>query len=126
MRLLDADVLIDLQRGFPAAMAWYASLAEPVSIPIFAALELLQNARDKRELDRSLRHLRAFTVVYATEADQQRAFASFQAHHLASGISSNDCLIAATAIGLGATLVTFNLKHYQHIPGLVIEQPYTR
>jgi hypothetical protein len=35
-------------------------------------------------------------------------------------------LIAATAIGQGATLVTFNVKHYRAIQGLSTEQPYSR
>jgi len=35
-------------------------------------------------------------------------------------------LIAATALGLGATLCTFNAKHYRNIAGLVIERPYAR
>ena len=37
-----------------------------------------------------------------------------------------DSLIAATAIGLGATLWTFNAKHYKVVPGLVLEQPYKK
>jgi len=35
-------------------------------------------------------------------------------------------LIAATALGLGATLCTFNVKHYRNIAGLAVEQPYAR
>jgi predicted nucleic acid-binding protein len=35
-----------------------------------------------------------------------------------------DALIAGTTIGLGATLCTFNVKHYRNIAGLVVEQPY--
>ncbi len=37
-----------------------------------------------------------------------------------------DSLIAATAIGQGATLCTFNTKHFAAIPGLVTEQPYAK
>jgi predicted nucleic acid-binding protein len=37
-----------------------------------------------------------------------------------------DALIAATAIGLGASLCTFNAKHFQMISGLTIEQPNVR
>jgi len=38
----------------------------------------------------------------------------------------NDALIAATAIGRGAALVTFNTKHFAVVPGLATEQPYDR
>jgi len=34
-----------------------------------------------------------------------------------------DALIAACAVGRNATLCTFNVKHYQIIPGLSLEQP---
>lgn len=37
-----------------------------------------------------------------------------------------DALIAACAVGLSATLYTFNDKHYRVVPGLVTAQPYTR
>jgi predicted nucleic acid-binding protein len=39
---------------------------------------------------------------------------------------THDALIAACAIGLSATLCTFNVKHYRVVPGLVMIQPYTR
>jgi hypothetical protein len=37
-----------------------------------------------------------------------------------------DSLIAATATGLGATLWTFNVKHYKVVTGLVLKRPYKR
>ena len=37
-----------------------------------------------------------------------------------------DSLIAATALRLNAPLCTFNVKHFRHIPRLIIEQPYQR
>jgi hypothetical protein len=35
MYLLDTDVLIDVQRNFPAAVAWLSSLIETPSVPGF-------------------------------------------------------------------------------------------
>ena len=46
----------------------------------------------------------------------------FDAH----GLGLLDALIAACAVGLSATLFTFNDKHYRVVPGLVTAQPYTR
>ena len=37
-----------------------------------------------------------------------------------------DALIAETAIGLGATLATFNTKHYKVIAALSVIEPYNR
>jgi predicted nucleic acid-binding protein len=50
----------------------------------------------------------------------------FTAYHLSHGLGLLDALIAACAVGHSATLYTFNVKHYQVVPGLVTAQPYTR
>ena len=52
--------------------------------------------------------------------------ADFTAFHLSHGLGLVDSLIAACAVGLSATLYTFNAKHYRVVPRLVIAQPYTR
>jgi predicted nucleic acid-binding protein len=50
----------------------------------------------------------------------------FTAYHLSHSLGLLDALIAASAIGLNATLLTFNEKHYRVVPGLVIRKPYNR
>ena len=64
-------------------------------------------------------------VVWPTEADCARALSDFAASHLSHGLGLLDALIAACAVGLSATLHTFNDKHYRVVPGLVTAQPYT-
>jgi predicted nucleic acid-binding protein len=73
-----------------------------------------------------LRLVAPLPVVWPTEADCDRALSDFAAYHLSHGLGLLDSLIAACAIGLSATLCTFNVKHYRIIPGLLLEQPYTR
>ncbi|MDB9313858.1 hypothetical protein PN462_12165 [Spirulina sp. CS-785/01] len=51
---------------------------------------------------------------------------NFTAYRLSHNIGLIDTLIAACAVGNNATLCTFNVKHYQVIPNLHIEQPYSR
>ena len=46
--------------------------------------------------------------------------------HLSHNLGLIDSLIAATTLGLGATLCTFNVKHYRGVAGLLLEQPYKR
>ena len=41
-------------------------------------------------------------------------------------IFAGAALIAACAVGRAATLLTFNVKHYKVVPGLVTAEPYTR
>lgn len=126
MLLLDADVMIDYERGHPPCRAWYASLSELPAVPGLVAMELIQDARNSREL-RTARNLVAPLAVYwPAEEDCERALRDFAAFHLSHSLGLIDSLIAATAVGLGATLVTFNVKHYHAVPDLVTEQPYTR
>ena len=36
---------------------------------------------------------------------------------------ANDLLIAATALTLGYSLLTYNASHFENIPGLIVRQP---
>lgn len=126
MRVLDTDILIDVQRGYPPAVAWFASLTETPAIPVLVVMELIQDAANKAQMNQTLALVAPLTIVYATPADQQRALQDYGAFHLSHSLGLLDALIAAIAVGLGATLCTFNVKHYHVIPGLTTEQPYTK
>jgi predicted nucleic acid-binding protein len=124
--VLDTDVLIDVQRGHAPALAWFAGLAEIPSIPGLVIMELIQGARDAQQVREVLRLTAPLPIVWPTAADGQRALADFTAFHLSHGLGLLDALIAACAIGLRATLCTFNDKHYRVVPGLLTIQPYAR
>jgi predicted nucleic acid-binding protein len=126
MYLLDTDVLIDIQRGHAPAISWFASLAEVPSIPGFVVMELIQDAQNMQQVRKALQLVAPLSVVWATEADCARALSDFTTYHLSNSLGLLDALIAACAVGCGATLCTFNVKHYRVVPGLVIAQPYTR
>jgi predicted nucleic acid-binding protein len=82
MRLLDTDVLIDFQRQYPPAMAWYASLTEVPSVPGLAIMELIQDAQNRRQVQEVLRLVAPMPVVWPTEADCARALDDFTTFHL--------------------------------------------
>lgn len=126
MFVLDADILIDVQRKHPPAVAWFTGLAPKPPVAGLAVMELFQDARNKRELRESRRLVAGLKPVWPTEADCQKALADFAAFHLSHNLGLIDALIAAAAVGLGAELATFNVKHYRVVPGLVTVQPYTR
>ena len=89
-------------------------------------MELVQDARNAQEVRRTLKLAAPFQVIWPTEADCARALSDFTAYHLSHNLGLLDALIAACAVGLSATLFTFNEKHYRVVPGLVTAQPYTR
>jgi predicted nucleic acid-binding protein len=127
MRLLDADVLIDLIRGFPPATTWLASLGdEETYLPGYVVMEVVQGCRDQRELRRVLRPANQFSIVWASAGDSERALRTFARYYLSHSLGPFDALIAECAIGLGATLCTFNLKHFRIVDQLMTEQPYAK
>ncbi len=126
MYLLDTDVLIDIQRGHQPALDWFTTLQEVPSIPGFVVMELVQDAQNMRRVRNALKLVAPLPIIWATEADCARALSDFTTYHLSNSLGLLDALIAACVVGRGATLCTFNIKHYRVVPGLVIEQPYVR
>ncbi|MGQ9628410.1 MAG: hypothetical protein ACUVV0_16090 [Anaerolineae bacterium] len=50
MVILDTDVMIDLLRRYPPAVAWLESLGdEEIALPEFVVMELIQGCRDRAE-----------------------------------------------------------------------------
>jgi predicted nucleic acid-binding protein len=127
MLLLDTDVMIDVMRGYTPAVSWLQALnLEPIAIPGLVAMELLQGCHDRTEQQRVETILRSYALYWPTQADCDRAFADFAAYRLSHGMGILDALIAATAVGLDARLVTFNEKHYRMVYMLETVQPYER
>ena len=126
MDLVDTDVLIDVQRGHPPALAWFGQLTALPAVPGFVVMELVQDARNAREVRRALKLVAPLQIVWPTDADCTRALTDFSAFHLSHGLGLLDALIGACAVGRTATLFTFNNKHYRVIPGLTTARPYRR
>ena len=126
MALVDTDILIDIQRGHPPALAWFAGLDELPAVPGFVVMELVQDARNADEVRHALQLVAPLPVVWPTGSDCSRALSDFTAYHLSHGLGLLDAMIAACAVGLSATLYTFNTKHYQVVPDLLLSEPYVR
>ena len=126
MRLVDTDVLIDIQRGYLPALKWFESLDELPSVPGFVVMELMQPAESKADIKKVRQLIAPLFVVWPQQIDLQRALEGFSNLRLSHNIGLLDSLIAATAIGLSAPLIIFNVKHYRAVPGLITEQPYEK
>ncbi len=89
-------------------------------------MELVQGAQNAQQVWQVLKLVAPLPVIWPTEADCERALADFTMYHLSHSLGLLDAVIASCVIGLAAVLCTFNVKHYQVIPGLTIARPYVR
>lgn len=126
MLLLNTDILIDIQRGHAPALRWFSSLRELPSVPGFVVMELVQDAKNAQQVRQATKLVAPLTVVWPSTSDCERALSDFTTYHLSHSLGLLDALIAACAIGLSATLCTFNVRHYRVVPGLQTLQPYAR
>ena len=126
MRLLDTDVLVDIVRGYGPALQWLGRLADAPGLPGFCVMEVVAGCRNKREMNRVYRDLGVFRIHWPTDSDCSRALDDLVDSHLSHNLGLLDALIGEIAVGLNATLCTFNQKHFEIIPGLPTEQPYRR
>lgn len=127
MLLLDTDIMIDVLRRYPPALAWLAALGTAqLVLPGYVVMELIQGCRNKAEQDQLERTLTAYQIVWPSAMACDAALDSFAQYRLSHSLGIIDALIAHTAIELGAPLHTFNQKHYDPIMGLTTVQPYTR
>jgi predicted nucleic acid-binding protein len=127
MILVDTDIMVDIMRRHPPAVAWLDSLgAEVVGIPGLVAMELLQGCRNREEQQQLEGFLRSYQRYWPSQPDCARAFDDFAAYHLSHSFGILDALIAETALGLGVQLASFNTKHYGVLTTLQTIQPYAR
>ena len=127
MTFFDSDILIDVYREHPPAIAGLELFTgESLYVSGFVHFELVQGCRSGEELRRIERALRPFETVWPSVRAMDAALADFGRLRLSHNVGMVDCMIAHTAIENGATLFTFNLRHFAHFAGLDARAPYAR
>lgn len=127
MLLLDSDIVIDVLRKHPPAIAWLESAGqEEVTLPGFVLMELIQGCRNRVEQQRLEPVVGEYAIVWPTPAACDAARIVFSQYYLSHKLGMLDAIIGQTAIALGVPLYTFNQKHYAVIPGLETRQPYSK
>lgn len=127
MLLLDTDVVVDVLRGYPPAVAWLDSLkSEEIGFPGLVAMELIYGCQTSKEQRQLVQFLSAYDLLWPSSETCLRAFTLLAEVHLRNNIGILDCLIGQMALDLGHPLCTFNRKHYSHVPGLELSEPYQK
>jgi predicted nucleic acid-binding protein len=117
--LFDTDIIIWIQRGNKKA-ARLVDKDEDRYISIITYMELLQNTQNKSQQLVIKKFLSDFdfTILPLSENIGHRASIYIEEYSLGHGISSDDALIAATAIENTQKLISGNYKHYKAIRDL--------
>ncbi len=128
MIFLDSDVVIDLLREYPPAVAWFNSLngEDTMALSGFVVMELVQGCQNRQQQKLLQRHLSLYEIIWLHPIHCDKALDIFVQHHLTHDAGLLDVLVGQTAVSLETPLYTFNLKHYYFVPGLKIIQPYKK
>ncbi len=131
-RLIDSSVFIDLERrGGTIGDLDAILLGEPFALASITASELLvgvhradagrRRGRRLNFVEKVLSEVPVVIFDLVTARTHARIAADLAAAGLPNG--SNDLLIAATAIARGYSVLTFNMREFQRVPGLVEDAP---
>ncbi len=132
MICVDTTFLIDLWRnkddaGHPCVRILGRHVCETFMVPAHAAGEFLEGGAsisDARALE-SLRFLSMFRVV-SVGLETAGRYAAIVSHlrkrSLLVGASKPDMWIAASCIEHGATLLTRNVRHFENVPDLSVQE----
>lgn len=123
MRLVvDSSILIDSLRGGPIWEEVLQNAKEDLELflPTIVIFELFSGKSSKDSIAQKQIHqlLKFFRKI---ELNQKIArHAGELRRDAGKNIDSEDCIIAASAMDIGGTVLTLNKKHFAQIPGLSI------
>lgn len=126
MIIIDTDVCIELLRGNRQILEKRQTCGDEVGVAFMTAAELFYGAEksQKRQANGALveRFLLSVRVVH-TNSDIVHRFGQLKARlsQAAIMLADADMLIAAIALSMDAMLITGNVRHFQRIGELTIE-----
>jgi|SRR5208282_1333914 len=129
--LIDADVIIQAERGLFDLDAWLESMPqEEFKLAAITVAELWHGAERATGVHQAKRRLflqrilQSFGVVPYGE-DTAFEHARLWAELESSGrmIGAHDLILAATAVHAGHAVATFNLRHFASVKGLKVIEP---
>src|SRR5690349_10912573 len=112
MRLPDTDVIIDILRGRPQAIAWLASLkVDDFALPGISIMELMQGCQNRSDVQTVESLIEGLGVAWPDSDALQRALDDVATYHGSHGLGPMDAMIGETAVGMEANLCTFLLAY---------------
>jgi predicted nucleic acid-binding protein len=131
-RLIDSSVIIEIERRGEVRGIGHALIdGQEIAISSITASELLlgieraTSAKHRSQREEFIQSILSELPVLPFDLEVARVHAKVWADLLAIGqmIGQHDLLIAATALVHNFPLITYNLRHFERVPGLVVERP---
>ncbi len=126
MKILDTDTCVGLLRGYATVLAKREEERGRVATSWVTASELFFGAERSaapEENRAAVVRLLASMTVFGLDLASARVFGEVKASLARQGtiVADADLFIGSIAISRGATIVTGNRKHFDRIPGAVVE-----
>jgi len=112
--LIDTCIFIDIFRGNRKLLEEIIKLPNSF-INSIIYMELVQGARNKAELEKILRFLKRFKMIFIDETISQKAMELIVCYNLSHNLLLADAIIAATCLTKGLKLLTFNKRDFSYI-----------
>jgi predicted nucleic acid-binding protein len=123
--LVDTSVLIHLYRKHSAALSWFNSQDEPLSVSSISWLEFIDGAPSTTGQVLCLSILSQLELIRVNDADQDWAMQQMRAYRLSKGVHPDDCLIASACHRLQVRLYTHNVKDMKKVlPDSLVKRPF--
>ena len=126
MKLLDTDTCIEILRGNQTVIDRRATVEDEVATTWITAAELYygaaKSARPERHRELVTSFLQTLPLVDMDSASS-RTLGDVKATLERAGqkLADADLLIASIALAQGAAVITGNRRHYERVPGIVVE-----
>lgn len=126
MRVLDTDICVEILRGNPRVLRRRLLTLDTVVTSWVTAAELFYGAAKSvrsEEMSAAVRGFLATVDVLGLDERSAAQFGRLKAGLEAGGLrlADADILIASICLAHGATIATGNIRHYDRIPELGIE-----
>lgn len=119
--LIDTNIFIAILKGDANLKSFVESMACAIDTIVY--LELIQGAKDKREVRIIEKYLTKYQLIYFDKIISQTATDLIRSYSKSHNLMLGDAIIAATCLENDLTLVTFNTKDFRFIKGLKILKP---
>jgi predicted nucleic acid-binding protein len=124
MILVDSDILVDFLLGRQPAADFLNRHRGETAISAITAFEILEGSRNKNDLTKHRRFIRAFHRIDIDIDITRKAFELFDRYFLSDNLRTTDALISATAVVKGLDFYSRNERHFKNIAELKWRRPY--